>query len=377
MSSTTGSSARAASRLAALVASLPPYVAPSVLSGGEWAGHLQTILPTLFRGVPEVRFRRERIDTPDGDFLDLDWARPASSVPHERPLAVVSHGLEGSTDRAYVRGMVRAFQRRGWDVLAWNFRTCSGEMNRTVRAYHSGATDDLQTVLDRVFTIGYTRVGLVGFSLGGNLTLKYLGEQAGAVDSRLLGAVAISVPVDLAASSTVMERASRRVYMLRFLRSLEAKMIEKAKVFPEMPDPDPIRSMRTFREFDDYVTAPLHGYDGAEDYWRRASALPELPKIRIPTLLVNARNDPFLAESCYPEAAARGNPQFHLLTPADGGHVGFVRRGGEFWSETVAAMFLSGVVEPTLAQADTEPGESAESAPRRSASSLAGPSSTA
>ncbi len=310
---------------------LPPYRPPVWLRNG----HVQSVLPTLFRRVDGVVYRRARIDLADGDFLDLDWCGEG----RER-VALIAHGLEGSSDRAYVRGMTRALVARGWTVCAWNMRGCSGEPNRTVGAYHSGSSPDLDAVVAHALRLGADRIALVGFSLGGNVTLKWLGEQNDDVDARVVGAVAISVPIDLASSSAVMEHWSRRIYMRRFLRSLEEKVAEKAGAYPEAPDPAPVRTMTTFREFDGYFTAPVHGFADAEDYWRCASSRPLLRAIRVPTLLVQALDDPFLAPTCYPTNAADDTPDLTLLTPAHGGHVGFIERGGEFWSETVAGRFL-------------------------------------
>ena len=309
---------------------LPPYRPPAWLR----SGHLQTVLPSLFRRVDGVDYRRERLELADGDFLDLDWAGPASDR-----VAVVAHGLEGSADRAYVRGMARELARRGWRVCAWNLRGCSGEPNRLLRAYHSGATEDLDAVVARVLR-EHASLAVVGFSLGGNLTLRWLGEQGGAVDGRVVAGVGISVPVDLAASSETMDAWSRRVYMLRFLRSLSAKLAEKAERFPQAPDPEAAARMVSFREFDGHFTAPVHGFESADDYWARASALPVLADIRVPTLLASALDDPFLAPTCYPYDLARASPHLTLATPAWGGHVGFIERRAPFWSETAAGLFL-------------------------------------
>ena len=309
---------------------LPPYRPPVWLR----SGHLQTVLPTLFRRVDGVAYRRERLELADGDFVDLDWAGDGADV------AVVAHGVEASADRAYGRGMARELGRRGWAVCGWNLRGCSGEPNRLLRTYHSGMTEDLGAVVAHVLASGAVRVAVVGFSLGGNLTLKWLGEQGDGVDPRVVAGAGVSVPVDLQASSETMEAWSRRIYMLRFLRTLTGKVAEKAQRFPEAPDPAAFAGVRTFRQFDGLFTAPVHGFDGAEDYWRRASAKPLLPAIRVPTLILNALDDPFLAPSCYPRAEAEVNPALTLVTPRWGGHVGFVRRGRPYWSEEAVGRFL-------------------------------------
>jgi predicted alpha/beta-fold hydrolase len=318
---------------------LPAYRPPRLLR----SGHVQTVLPSLFRRVSGVDYRRERLDLPDGDFLDVDWAFEAngsSAGDGRQRVAILAHGLEGSTHRAYIRGMARALGQRGWTTCAWNMRGCSGEPNRTLRATHSGATEDLDAVVGHVLGGGPSAVALVGFSLGGNVTLKWLGERGGEVGDRVVGAAALSVPIDLASASETMARWSRRIYMRRFIRSLAAKAEEKAARFPDAPDPTPVSAMTSFRAFDDHVTAPVHGFESAEDYWRRSSAGPLLPEIRVPTLLVQALDDPFLAPSCYPHAVAETNPHLKLLTPSAGGHVGFVAPGGEYWSETVVGRFL-------------------------------------
>ena len=308
---------------------LPPYRPPWPARNG----HLQSVWASQVRRVPRVAYRRETLGLPDGDVLDLDRAHaPGGS----RRVALVAHGLEGSSERTYVRGMALALVRRGWDVVAWNLRGCSGRPNRLLRAYHSGATEDLDAVVQHVRA--YETIGLVGFSLGGNLTLKYVGDAGAAIDPRIVAAVGISVPVDLAGSSEVMARPSRRPYMVRFMRSLVAKAEEKATRFPDAPSVAGMRRMRTFRDFDGRFTAPVHGFASADDYWARASALPVLEHVGVPTLLVNALDDPFLAPTCYPRDVP--NPLFRLLAPEHGGHVGFLTPGPEAWSETVAATWL-------------------------------------
>lgn len=314
---------------------IPPYRPPLALPGG----HAQTVVPALFRTVEGVRYRRQRLDLDDGDFLDLD-VLPAAGARGPRRAVLIAHGLEGNSERAYVRGMARAVAARGWDAVAWNHRGCSGEPNRLLRAYHSGATEDLAAVVDWALARGYAQIGLVGFSLGGNVTLKYVGDRGPEIAPEIVGAVGVSVPVDLAASGEVMEAWDRRLYMKRFVGSIASKAEEKATRYPDAPDPEPIRRMTTFTQIDDHVTAPLHGFDSAADYYARCSSLPVLETVAIPTLLASARNDPFLAPTCFPEEIA--NPLFRLVAPEAGGHVGWPQRplAGELWGETVAARWM-------------------------------------
>lgn len=301
-------------------------------------GHYQSIYPSLFRKVTGVQYQRERIDTPDGDFLDLDWSRIG-----RRKVAILSHGLEGDSNRHYILGQVKALNARGWDACAWNFRGCSGESNRTLKFYHSGATYDLETVISAVIASGlYDEIALIGYSLGGNLTLKYLGDSGETVPSKIKSAVVFSAPVDLAASSLKIGKWYNRIYMIRFLRSLHEKIKAKMPRFPGLLNDDDYGSVRDFKDFDDRYTAPIHGFKDAADYWEKCGAKPVLVNIRIPTLLVSAQNDPFLPPSCFPIEAARQSQYFHFENPKSGGHVGFmaINLEGEYWSERRAVEFL-------------------------------------
>ena len=346
---------------------VPKYSPPVGLGGG----HRQTVVPSVFREVTGVRYRRQRLELDDGDFLDLDlvpasggsWKAAASGArgagrASDR-VVLISHGLEGTSERAYVRGMAKAFASRGWDAVAWNHRGCSGEPNRLARAYHSGTTEDLAAVVDWALARGYAHLGLVGFSLGGNVTLKYVGDAAEAIAPEIVGAVGISVPVDLAGSAETMKALDRRLYMKRFIGSLASKAEEKALRFEDAPDPEPIRAMTSFAEFDAHVTAPLHGFESAEDYWAQSSALPVLERVAVPTLLLNARNDPFLAPSCFPEDLA--NPLVRLIAPEEGGHVGWPQRplAGELWDETVAARWLEAAYAASSASKSAAPSSTA------------------
>lgn len=309
------------------------YRAPIWLPGG----HLQTIHPVLFRKVAAVTDRRERLELEDGDFLDLEWAGGRSDR-----LAILSHGLEGCSRATYVQGMARALVKRGWDVLTWSFRGCSGELNRLASFYHSGMTEDLELVIRHAMrTHPAEKIDLIGFSLGGNLTLKYVGERGGEIHPRISRTVAFSVPCELACTSAKLAEWQNRIYMERFMKSLRAKVKEKHRNFPDELDIAGVDAMKTFAEFDGRFTAPLHGFADAEDYWKRSSCRRFLAGIRIPTLLVSAKNDPILGSACYPLAEAEASAAFHLETPSEGGHVGF-GAGEEYWSETRAVGFLSG-----------------------------------
>ncbi len=301
-------------------------------------GHVQTIYPNLCRRAPQIPSVRTRITTPDNDFLDLDRV----SIGSDRA-AIVLHGLEGSSSRPYIRGMVRVLSRSGWDVLAWNFRGCSGEPNRNLRFYHMGDTEDIHTVIQHALSrYPYETIALVGFSMGGNVILKYLAEQGERLSPVVRAAATFSVPCDLPAAAEKMDRPSNALYTRRFLVMLADKIREKARRFPGLIDDKPVLGMRTFREFDAVYTAPIHGFASAEDYWARSASKPLLHAITIPTLLVNASDDPFLTPSCYPYDEARANSNLYLEVPPNGGHVGFVSlgHGGRYWSERRAGEFL-------------------------------------
>ena len=311
------------------------YRAPLWLPGG----HLQTIVPALCRRAGRVTTERERLELEDGDFLDLEWHREGRGK-----LAILSHGLEGNAGASYVQCMARSLIQGGWDVLAWNYRGCSSEMNRLPRFYHSGASEDLSAVIEHALRRHPAgQIDLVGFSLGGNLTLKYLGENGGRVSSRLGRAVAFSVPCDLACSSRALDTIfNREVYMRRFIQTLADKVRRKSAVFPDEMDPNGLDAIRTFREFDDRFTAPLHGFRDAEDYWERSSSKQFIADIKRPSLLVNTKNDPFLGPGCYPEDEAVQSECFHLEMPGEGGHVGFPSGGHDFWMGQRAVRFLRG-----------------------------------
>jgi predicted alpha/beta-fold hydrolase len=280
-------------------------------------GHLQTILPVIWPRRIRLACTPERLELADGDFVDLEWVRAGA----ER-LAILSHGLESDSRAAYIRGLAAALLAAGWDVLAWSFRGCGGSPNRLPRSYHSGETGDLSAVIGHAAG-AYRRIGLAGFSLGGNVTLKYLGEAP--PHPAVCAAVAISAPVDLAASAGALDRQlGNRLYLRRFLWTLIAKIEAKARLFPGQIDAAGVRRIRSFQEFDDRYTARLHGFRDAADYWAQASSRQYLSRIGVPALLLNARDDPFLPPACFPVAEAQVSARFFLEAPAHGGHVGFV-----------------------------------------------------
>jgi predicted alpha/beta-fold hydrolase len=281
-------------------------------------GHAQTIWPLLIKG-PLPRYRRERWETPDDDFIDLDWVAGAAGAP----CVVLFHGLEGSSRSHYARRLMHAVVRRGWHGVVVNFRGCSGEPNRLPRAYHSGDSMEIDWILRRLHARGYPALFAGGVSLGANALLKWLAEQGGAAAEVVAAAAAVSAPLDLAAANTALSSGFNRVYARHFLRTLIPAALAKEKRFPGLIDVDRTRAARTLRDLDDAVTAPLHGFLGADDYYSRSSAGPLLGTVQTPTLLLHAANDPFLPPRALPRRESL--PQVVTLeVPDRGGHVGFV-----------------------------------------------------
>jgi uncharacterized protein len=299
-------------------------------------GHLETVIPSMFRKV-EGSYERERLELVDGDFLDLDWMRSGS-----KKLVVISHGLEGNSERHYSKGMAQYFYQRGWDALAWNCRGCSGEMNRLPRFYHHGATEDIAAVIAHSISKDYEHIVLVGFSMGGSMSLKYLGERKNSVSQVIKSAVVFSVPCHLGASANELDKPNKKFYLNRFLKKLEKKIRAKAIKFPDVISAEGFEQIKTFRAFDNRYTAPLHGFENADDFYARASSGPHIPNIQLPTLIVNALNDPFLPEACFPYEVAKDHNYVYLETPPYGGHVGFSLSTQEInWMEVRAFEFIS------------------------------------
>lgn len=295
------------------------YRAPRWLAGG----HAQTIWP--FR-LPRARvaLRRERVDTPDGDFWDFDWLD--ADAPPGAPLVVLFHGLEGGSTSHYARALLALLRARGHRGVVPHFRGCGGAPNRLPRAYHSGDYEEVAAMLAhlRAHTDPATPIHAVGVSLGGSALLNWLGREESAAQRYVAAAAAVSAPLDLMAAGFAIDRGMNRIYAKHFLATLKPKSLAIAARFPGLLDAARIRRARTLYEFDDVVTAPLHGFAGTRDYWTRASSKRWLAAIRIPTLVLNAQNDPFVPASSLPRRAEVSS-SVTLEQPRAGGHAGFAR----------------------------------------------------
>ncbi len=309
--------------------------------------HAQTLGARLMRSPRGVQLRRERLELADGDFIDLDWAthRASHDVGDSTPVVVVLHGLEGSARSKYALEAYRQLLLRGVQPVGFNFRSCSGELNRKPRLYHSGETGDLELVLRHLRQHRQAPLGAIGFSLGGNVLLKYLGEHASDATKPVPdAAVAISVPFDLAAGADHIERGMSKVYRWYLLRKLKRKVAGKRHLLNGRLDIERALRSRSFRAFDDAGTAPLHGFPDAADYYARSSSNQFLAAIRVPTLLIQAEDDPFLPAACIPRSSAESNPAITTRFVRRGGHVGFVAGSPwdpQYWAEASAAEFVT------------------------------------
>lgn len=305
---------------------------PAAFRPAWWlrGAHAQTLWASLARRPPRVATRRERLELPDGDFIDLDWSDGDPGA-----ICIVLHGLEGSVKSRYAAGMLAALAQTGQRAALLHFRGCSGESNRLPRSYHSGDTADFRFLIDTL-RARHPRAPLaaIGFSLGGNVLLKHLGECGSAAG--LATAVAVSVPFDLADAAARLERGFSRLYQWRLLRSLKQRVRAKAGLLRDRVDVGGIDRLCTLREFDDCVTAPLHGFTGADHYYAVSSSRQYLSGIRIPTLILHALDDPFMTPAAIP-GAARLSPSIELEVSRHGGHVAFVTGAApwhaEYWLE--------------------------------------------
>ncbi|MDB9701595.1 alpha/beta fold hydrolase [Salibacteraceae bacterium] len=303
--------------------------------------HFGTIIPSQFRKVSDVHYTRETMDTLDDDFIDLDYSKVNGSTG-----VLLIHGLEGSSDSAYMKGLTRVLNQNGMDSIAMNFRGCSGRPNNQMTSYHSGISADLETVVNHVEQ-QYDRLFIVGFSLGGNVSLKWSGEYANKPHPKVKGVVGISVPCDLNGSGTELFKRQNFIYLRRFLRQLKEKALDKIDRFDDISlDREAISNASNFMQFDQEFTAPVHGFDSAMDYYTKSSCAQFIPSIKRPALIINAKNDSFLNEACYPYDEVGRNELVTLLTPKYGGHVGFASNFSmnlPFWHEKKVLDFIQKV----------------------------------
>ena len=302
----------------------------------QYNGHLQTIVPSLTRAVTGVTYERERLTLSDSDFVDLDWIDTG-----QRRLVILTHGLEGDSGRQYILGTAKLFAQHTYDVLAWNCRSCSGEMNKAFRLYNHGEINDFGEVISHALkTKTYDEVVLVGYSMGGNITLKYLGVHGKLLPDAIKCGIAISSPTDLGASAVLLDRLENRFYRNRFMKKLTTKLRQKADRFPGRIDMNKLQDVKKWRDFDDFFSAPVNNYRDADDFYTQASAVNFMPGITVPTLLLNAQNDPLLSPECSPGWLAETHKHIFLETPFMGGHVGFqIARDPHTYAERRALAF--------------------------------------
>ncbi len=301
-------------------------------------GHLQTIVPSVFRKIEGVAYERERFMLSDGDFVDIDWLDTRS-----KKLVVLTHGLEGDSGRHYIKGTAKLFAQHGWDVLAWNCRSCSGEMNKAFRLYNHGEIGDISELIDHALrTKHYEKIALVGYSMGGNISLKYVGVTGKDLPDVVQGVAAFSAPTNLKTSAELLDLPKNRLYRERFMQKLAKKITAKSELYPGKLDMERLKNVKVWKDFDDFFSAPVNGYRDADDFYEQASAVNFIKEVHIPVLICNAQNDPILNDDCAPKALAEKHPYLFVETPKTGGHVGFMVKNDEFtWSERRALDFLS------------------------------------
>jgi len=295
--------------------------------------HIQTLWPSLFRRSITLTLQRERIELPDGDYVDLDWGENTHG-----PVAIIFHGLEGSGKSGYVCGLMNALNHQGWRTVVMNFRGCSGEPNRLARAYHSGDTGDIGFIINLLRQrIPNETMVAVGYSLGGNALLKYLGETGSY--NKLEAAVAVSVPFDLDNAAQTLRQSALGLYQHHLLKSLKQTVLNKQMLLEPIIDINAALKSKTFHEFDHIVTAQLHGFSGVDDYYASSSSKQYIAAIQTPTLILHAQDDPFLSPSAIPNSKDLPN-SVELSVSSHGGHVGFIDKHG-YWLERRIPNFLS------------------------------------
>ena len=315
-----------------------PVIEPASSVNKPWYmlnAHLETVLPFVDDMKEPDLYQRERLELEDGDFLDLDWISNQSSK-----LILISHGLEGNSQSYYARSAAKHFARKNWDVLAWNFRSCSREINRTQRLYHFGETKDINSVVNHAVALKkYEKIVLLGYSIGGSITLKYLGEKEPHPSIR--GAATFSVPCDYAKSLKLMGKWWNIPYKKKILNKLNTKLQKKANQF----DWDRKAPVKSITEFNERVILPIYKFQNLEELYYQSSCLHFFGGIKLPVLIANALNDPLLGEGCYPYEAAKDHPSVYLETPKHGGHVGFTSKNKTNWMDERAEQFIDEFLE--------------------------------
>ncbi len=299
-------------------------------------GFIGTIYPYYFRKLFSYPYQRQRVETPDNDFFDIDWLTSDKNTK----LAILLHGLEGSSRSQYINGLTGVLFDIGYDIAAVNFRSCSGEINLQPEMYHSGYTKDLEYIINQ-YTDEYTSVVICGFSLGGNVTLKYTGQCGPDLNPKIKAVAAISAPCDLRGVSLKFKKWYNYPYENLFLKTLMQKVEVKHKMFPDIIDISHKSKIKSLWDFDEYYNAAMHQFTGADEYYDLNSSIQFLPNIQIPALILNAKNDSFLSETCYPYHEAEDSAFVHLMTPEYGGHVGFADfRQTKYWSDLTLETFF-------------------------------------
>ena len=302
-------------------------------------GHFSTVFASGLRRINNLKQYRSELPTPDGDILDLDWSDATEKTDK---LAIIIHGLEGDSGRPYMKGSARAFNHHNIDAVCVNLRGCGGHPNKLYTSYHSGKSDDLKTVVESIVAKNkYQHIYLNGFSLGANIVLKYLGEQD--FPNQIKAAVAVSAPCDLYGTMLELHKPKNWIYAYRFKKTLIYKLKQKQLQFPDRIDLATIQGIKTLKDFDDVYTSKAHGFEDAEDYYKKSSSLQYLPQIKIPTLILNALNDSFLSPSCFPKEIAKDHPYLFLESPSYGGHVGFFKYGESYYNEQRMIEFIQGL----------------------------------
>ena len=318
-----------------------PIITSSYRAKGPFKnGHFSTIYSAKLRPVPKLAQHRKRLELTDGDFVDIDWSYHISASHPSTKVAILLHGLEGNAQRVYITGQGKMLIKNGWDVAALNYRGCSGEENRLYISYHSGRTEDVEELINHIISqYNYDTIALIGFSLGGNLVLKYLGERSVVPKTVKMG-IAVSTPIHLRSSLERLIQFENFPYNMTFINDLRNKYRRKMPFFPDEMSKEQLKKVKTLLDFDQLYTAPAHGFKDAYDYYEKNSSLQFIPSIQTPVLILNAENDSFLSPECYPVDIAKNHNSVFLEMPKTGGHVGFHINNKIYYSEQRVVDFL-------------------------------------